>query len=250
MKPWLPFVQGPQFQLMRERTELCSCEKVGKLRRRRWHATRDLVTSDAGKDDAISLRNHACGELCRSLVGPTAGSRSRLESVALEFELEGFARADIDVATGPSALFFDLREIRALVPVGFGVVVVGDSVEPPSFGVSAGDDGVCDTNDGGRIHAAAEFGEYGTVRTQPSPHRLPENNSEVLFKFRISAVADLLLRIEIPILADRVLPCPYEYRCAWRDGMDPNVRSQVSRREQREAASDVFFFRLKAFSGK
>src|SRR6266404_4958003 len=241
MKPWLPFVQGPQFQLMRERTELCSCEKVGKLRRRRWHATRDLVTSDAGKDDAISLRNHACGELCRSLVGPTAGSRSRLESVALEFELEGFARADIDVATGPSALFFDLREIRALVPVGFGVIVVGDRIEARRLGKATGDGRVSHAHDGGRIHAPAEFGKDRRVRTKPAPHGFPEDGAEVFLVFAVRAVTDSLARIEIPILVNRVLPCSYEYRRGWRDGVDPNVRSQVSRRKKREPAGDIFF---------
>ena len=42
-------------------------------------------------------------------------------------------RICVDVAAGAAAFFFDFGEIGTLVPVGFGVVVVGDGVEASGF---------------------------------------------------------------------------------------------------------------------
>ena len=119
--------------------------------------------------------------------------------------LRRFLFAHIDVGAGAAALFFDFGEVGALVPVGFGVVVVGDGVEARGFGGAAGDDGVGHADDGGGVHAAAEFGEDGAVGAEPAPHGFGENGAEMLFVFGVGAVTDSFARIEIPILADGVL---------------------------------------------
>src|SRR6266852_2196087 len=141
-------------------------------------------------------------------------------------------RTDVDVATNASSFFLDLCQIRALVPVGLGIVIVRDGVEAWGFRGSAGDDGIRHTDDGRGIHATAEFGKDRAVRMKPAPDGLREDHTEVLFIFSIGAVADHPARIEIPVFSDRVLPIPYEYQFGRRDGMRPHVRSQVSRREK------------------
>ena len=54
-----------------------------------------------------------------------AGSCRRRLSLS-DSNVNGLLRADIDVPAGAAALFFNFREIGALVPVGFGVIIVGD----------------------------------------------------------------------------------------------------------------------------
>src|SRR5258707_15652128 len=110
------------------------------------------------------------------------------------------------MAAGPSALLFDLGEVGALVPVGFGVVVVGECVEAWGFGGAAGDDGVRHAHDGGRIHAPAQLGEHGAVRAEPAADGFTEDGAEVLFIFGVSTVTDTLARIEIPILVNGMFP--------------------------------------------
>ncbi len=134
-----------------------------------------------------------------------AGTRSGRKAVAIEVELERFLLADVDVAAGAAASFFYFGEIGALVPVGFGVVVVGDGVEPRGFGGAAGDDGIRHADDGGGVHAAAELGEDGAVGAESAADGFSEDGAEVLFVFGVRAVTDSLAGIEIPILADRVL---------------------------------------------
>src|SRR5882762_2364795 len=115
------------------------------------------------------------------------------------------------MAAGSAAFLFHFGEIRAFVPVRFGVVIVGNGVETRSFGSAAGDDGVRHTHNGRGIHAAAELGQDGAVRAKSAADGFREDVEEVLFIFSVGAVTDSGGRIEIPILADRVLPRPYEY---------------------------------------
>src|SRR5713101_1750755 len=140
------------------------------------------------------------------------------------------------MAAGAAALFFDLGEVRTLIPVGLGVVKVGDGIEARGFGGAAGNNGVRHADDGRRIHAATQLGEDGAVRAEPAAHGFTEDGSEMLFVFPIGPVTDSLVRIEIPVLSDGVLSGPYEDgRRRW-DGMDPDVGRQMSRREKREPA--------------
>ncbi len=115
------------------------------------------------------------------------------------------------MAAGAAALFFDLGEIGALVPVGFGVVVVGNGIEPWGFGGAAGEDGIRHAHDGRGVHAAAELGEDGAVRAEPAPDGFREDSAEMLFVFDVGAVTDLLVWIEIPVLANSMLSRPEQH---------------------------------------
>ena len=77
-------------------------------------------------------------------------------------------RTDIDVPTCLAAFFFDFGEIRAFIPVGFGVVVVGDCVKAGGCGGATGDDGIGHADDRGRIPAAAEFAKDRPVGAKAS----------------------------------------------------------------------------------
>src|SRR5258707_310186 len=135
-------------------SETTSCKEILELRRRRWHAAHYFVATDAGKDDAISLRRHARRELAARFVKTNAGAGGRGKAIAVEFELERFLLADVDVGTGSATLFFHFGEIGTLVPVGFGVVVIGEGVEAWGFSGAASDNGVGHAHDGGGVHAA------------------------------------------------------------------------------------------------
>src|SRR6266849_4410789 len=193
MEPGFPLVECPDFELMSEHPELASCQKICKLRCGCWHPAGDLVASDAGEHDAISLRGHASSELTASFGRTTttrAGSCRKVVAVKLEFE--DFLLANINVAASAAAPFFHFGEVGAFVPVGFGVVVVGDGIEALGFGGAVGDDGVRHADDGGGVHAAAKFGENGAVRTEPAADSFGEDGSEMLFVFGVGAVTDSL----------------------------------------------------------
>src|SRR5438046_7653553 len=64
----------------------------------------------------------------------------------------------------------------------------------------------------------------------------------------VVAITDSLGRIEIPIFADGVLSGPNEDRTRRWDGLDTDIRRQMSRREEREPAGDVLFAEFKGFS--
>src|SRR5208282_339291 len=116
------------------------------------------------------------------------------------------------MTTCASALFLNFGEVGTLIPVGFRVVVVGDGVKAGGFGGTPGDDGVGHADDGGGIHAAAEFGEDGAVGAEPAPHGFGESDAEMFFVLAIRAITDSLARIKIPILADDMFSRPYEHR--------------------------------------
>src|ERR1700756_1203016 len=107
-----------------------------------------------------------------------------------------------------AALFFDSSEVGALVPVGFGIIIVGDGVEARRIGGSPGDDIVGHGYNRRGVYAAAEFSEDGAVRAQPAADGLAEDAAEVFFEFGVGSVADFLVRIKIPIPANGMLSFP------------------------------------------
>src|SRR5271157_1628001 len=76
MEPGLSFFQRPEFQLMGEDAELCSCEKIFKFGRGCGHTAHHFVATDPGKHNAISLRSHTHPEVRRS-AAIVAGSRHK-----------------------------------------------------------------------------------------------------------------------------------------------------------------------------
>ena len=132
-------------------------------------------------------------------------------------------RTDVDVPAGATALFFNFGEIGALVPVGFGVVIVGDGIEARRVGGATGDDGIGHANDGRGVPATAELGENGSIGTKFALDGCGENGAEMFFVFGISAVTDFLLWIEIPILAHSVFSGSEEHGRRRRDGMDADA---------------------------
>src|SRR6266481_6224204 len=149
--------------------------------------------------------------------------------------------ADINVASGAVAFFFNLGEVGALVPVGFGVVVVGDGIKPRRFGSSAGDDGVRHADDGRRVHAAAQFREDGAVRTEPAQDAFTEDGAEVLFVFSVGAVTDSLAGLKIPELTDGLLSRSYENERGWQDRMNSYIRRQIRSGKERKPAGNILF---------
>ena len=159
-------------------------------------------------------------------------------------------RTDVDVPAGAAALFFNFSEIGALVPVRFGIVVVGEGIEPGGFSGAAGDDSVSHADDGGGVPAATELGEDGPIGTKFALDGFRENGAEVLLVFGVGAVTDFLFRIEIPILADGVLSWSEEHGRGRRDGMDADAGCQMHGRKHREPAGDVLFVECEGFASK
>src|SRR6185437_7929820 len=63
---------------------------------------------------------------------------------------------------------------------------------------------VCHADDGGGIHAAAEFGEDRTVGTEAALHRCSEHGAEVFFIFSFGTISVALVGIEVPISSNSV----------------------------------------------
>src|SRR5882762_3301419 len=99
-------------------------------------------------------------------------------------------RTNVDMCAGAAALFFYFCEVGALVPVGFEIVVIRDGVEAWGFGGAASNDGVGHAHDGGRVHAAAQFGEDGAVGAERAADGFAEDGAEVLFVFSVGSVTD------------------------------------------------------------
>ena len=129
--------------------------------------------------------------------------------------------------TGSAAFFFDFGEIGALVPVRFGVVVVGNGVEARCLSGAASNDSVGHTDDGGGVPAATQLREDGAIGTEFAPDGCCEDAAEVLFVFGVRSVTDFLFWIEIPILAYSIFPGSQEHERGWRDRMDANAGCQM-----------------------
>ena len=110
------------------------------------------------------------------------------------------------MAAGAGAHCFHLGEIRALVQAGTFVVVPRDGVHSRSVNASSGHDSISYANNGGRIHATAEFGKDGSVGAKSASYCCGEDAPELFFVFNISAIPDPLVRIEIPVPSLTVLP--------------------------------------------
>src|ERR1700682_4845761 len=104
--------------------------------------------------------------------------------------------------TGPSTAFFDLLEVTPVVSVGLGLVVVRDCVEARCL-CTFPCDNVRHADNRRRVEPSTKFGEDRRVGTQPAPHRLPEDMTEVLFVFSIGSVADARFRAEAPEALNR-----------------------------------------------
>src|ERR1700722_2564232 len=153
-----------------------------------------------------------------------------------------------------AAFLFYFGDPVEFVGVGFDVVVgivePGDSVEARAFGGAAGDEQVPHADDGGRVHAAAEFRKHRSVGAEAALDGSGQGGAEVFFVFVVGAVADALAWIKIPIFADDVLSGPEEHRRGRGDGMDANIGCQVRGREYRycEPAGDVLFADFEGFA--
>ena len=152
-----------------------------------------------------------------------------------------------------AALLFDFGDPVEFVPVGFDVIVrvvePGDSVETGAFGSASGDDGIGHADDGGRVHAAAEFGEDGAVGAEAALDGCCEGGAEVFFVFGVGTVADALAGIELPIFADGVLSGSEKHSGGGRDGVDADVGCQMrGGKMRREPAGDVLFADFEGFT--
>src|SRR5205807_10028544 len=114
----------------------------------------------------------------------------------------------VDVPTCAAAFFFDFGEIRAFVPIGFGVIVVGNGVKTRAFGLASCNRGIGHTHDGRRVSATAEFCKDRPIGTEFSFHRLCNDGTKGLLVLGVSAVADILARMEMLILADSMASRP------------------------------------------
>src|SRR5208283_6133493 len=93
-----------------------------------------------------------------------------------------------------------------------------------------------------------QLGQDGAVRAEPAPDGFSKDGAKVLFVFAVGAVTDSVGRVEIPILADRLLPCSYEYRRGRRNRVNPDVGGQMCGREGGEPARDILFLELERLS--
>jgi len=134
--------------------------------------------------------------------------------------------------------------------VGLGIVEVRDSVETRGFGGTPGDDRVGHADDGGRVHAPAEFGESGSVGAKSAPHGFGEYGAEVLFIFAFTVITDSLVRVKIPVCAHGMLSRSYEHQRRGRDGTNARVGRQVSGGEVGEPAGDVLFAKCEALAAE
>ncbi len=149
-----------------------------------------------------------------------------------------------------AALFLDFGEIGAFVISGVRVVVPRDGIESGHFGGAACDDGICHADNGGGVHAATEVSEDGAVGTESPLDGFGKDGAEVFFVFGVGAVADFLLRIEIPILPYSVFSGPEENGRGRWDCIDANIRRQMCGREHRQPASDVLLVECEGFARK
>ena len=95
------------------------------------------------------------------------------------------------------------------VGIGFdviiGVVVPGDGIEARAFGLALSHDSIGHTNNRAGVHAPTQVGEDGPIGTEFAPHRCGKHCAEVLFIFGVSAIANSLTWIEVPIFPDGLL---------------------------------------------
>src|SRR5437016_5824743 len=151
---------------------------------------------------------------------------------------------------GAAALFFDFGEVGALVPVGFGVVIIRERVEARRLCDATGDDGVRHANNRGGVHAAAQLSENGTVGPKPAADGFGKERAEMLLVFAVCLIMDSLVGIELPILLNRSFASSQQYGTRRGNRVDTHVWRKVSRGEEREPACDVLLTQRKGSSGE
>src|SRR5258707_6397805 len=65
MKPGLVHLQGPDFELVSDLSDVAAGEKIFKFRHGGWNATHNLIATNAGEHDAIPSRRQARPEFRR-----------------------------------------------------------------------------------------------------------------------------------------------------------------------------------------
>src|SRR6202021_1741541 len=103
----------------------------------------------------------------------TSCARSGEESAVRKDWQKSLSQIGVNVAADAATFFFDLCEVRTLVPVRFRVVVIGDRIDSGGFGSPAGKYCICHADDRRGIHSSTKFGEDGAVRAQPAPAGSP-----------------------------------------------------------------------------
>src|SRR5690242_7088971 len=89
------------------------------------------------------------------------------------------------------------------------IVVPRNRIESRTLGLAAINEEVGHTHDGRRIQATAEFRKDGPIGAKPALDGRGQESAKMLRVFCFGAVADFLVRIEIPIPADNMLnPVP------------------------------------------
>ena len=84
------------------------------------------------------------------ILGLATGRARRWHKTVVLYGCAASARiiqTNIDVASGATAFFLHLGKVRALIPVRFGVVVVGERVKARSVCTAASDYGIRHTHD-------------------------------------------------------------------------------------------------------
>ena len=117
--------------------------------------------------------------------------------------------AEIDVAAGAAALFFDFGNpvefVRLRFQVIVGIVIPGNGVEARALGFAARQNGVGGADDRRGIQAAAEFRKNGAIGAQSAADSSGKKSAEMLSELHIGAIADFLGGIEIPVLANNMI---------------------------------------------
>ena len=112
----------------------------------------------------------------------------------VQLEIQG------DVMSRAPTLLLDLSKERRFIPVRFGIVVIGDGVEPGSFPEPTSHKGVGHADDRRGIHSSAEIRKDGGFRAKPPSHRFAKNRSKVLLVLSIVPIPNSLVRIKLPVL--------------------------------------------------
>src|SRR5215472_630444 len=97
---------------------------------------------------------------------------------------------DIQMKAAAASLCFDRCKKRPLIPVRLAVIVKGQRLN--RRGSLFGGDSVGNAHDCRGVHAAAQLGEDGRVRSQPPLDRSRKLEAKGFFVFTVGVVADRL----------------------------------------------------------
>ena len=197
----------PKFQLMgQDPKPRIAIEQILEFRGRSRHSPGYLVASDSGEYDAVPLRFNAIRKLpVASVSGQAPEQGVCREKVGLKARLK--LSCELTSMWQPVRPRFSSTccEIRPLVPIGFGVVEIGNGIETNRIGGSAGHFQVGHAYDGRGIHSSTQLGEDWPIGTQPAPYGLGECRPKVIFVFSVGLIADSFCGVEIPIFLNGLL---------------------------------------------